>query len=87
MKYLIEIKHVPVFRDWTLACDPPSDLETMRQLVAENILSRLDYEDRGDEFENEWRSLAEAALKAEPYEILEFDERAWRIVEAQEEDD
>ena len=87
MNYQIEIKHPPVLRDWTLACDPPSDLETMRQLVAENILSRIEHEDRGDEYENEWRSLADAALKAEPYETLEFDERAWRIVEAHEEED
>lgn len=87
MNYEIEIKHPPVMRDWTLACDPPSDLETMRQLVAENILSRIEYEDRGDEYENEWRSLADAALRAEPYETLEFDERAWRIVEAHGEED
>lgn len=44
------------------------------------ILSQIDSEDRGEEYENEWQKLATAAKSAGIGEVFAFDERAWRII-------
>jgi len=49
--------------------------------MADAILSQIDSEDRGEEYENEWQKLATAAKSAGIGEVFAFDERAFRIIE------
>lgn len=72
--------------NWSPFCNLTPTIEDARKDLADAILSRLDHEDRGEEFENEWRSLAERAKSADVGDVLAFDERGWRIVEVADED-
>lgn len=62
------------------AAEHRSSIEQAREAMAEMIGARIDCEDRGEEFESEWQRLADRAKTAEVGDVLEFDERAWRIV-------
>ena len=72
--------------NWSPFCSLTPTIEEARRDLVDAILSRLDYEDRGGEFENEWRSLAERAKAVDVGDVLAFDERGWRIVEVADED-
>lgn len=77
--------HIDIFyRSRLSACfEPtfksPANLDEAREMMATAILANLDTEDRGEEYEAGWKSLAESARKAEMDDVLEFDERAWKI--------
>lgn len=57
----------------------PANLDVAREMMATAILANVDTEDRGEEYESGWKSLAESARKAEMDDVLEFDEKAWKI--------
>lgn len=61
--------------------DACETLAQARESVRRRILRHIDFEDRGEDYEREWRRLADDAKTAEPGDILTFDERHWRIVE------
>lgn len=91
--YDIEIAHgaaVELFQydraNWSPACIFSPTIDEARQELADAILSRLDDEDRGEEFEAEWRALAERAKASDVGDVLAFDERGWRIVEVHDEE-
>ncbi|MBO7689042.1 MAG: hypothetical protein J6V72_21870 [Kiritimatiellae bacterium] len=72
--------------NWSPFCYLTPTIEEARRELADSILSRLDDEDRGEEFEAEWRALAERARTADVGDVLAFDERGWRIVEETDEE-
>ena len=55
-------------------------LDAAREAIAEAIWRLYEGEDRGEEYESKWESLAKRAKELEIDEVLSFDEHAWRIV-------
>lgn len=72
--------------NWSPTCILAPTIDEARQELADAILLQLDDEDRGEEFEAEWRALAERAKAADVGDVLAFAERGWRIVEVADED-
>ena len=72
--------------NWTPS-EAADSLEDARKEMARLIGLRLDYEDRGEEYEEEWRRLASEAMSANVGDVIAFPEAemAWKIVEVADE--
>ena len=68
--------------DWTQYATEHTTLDGARAEIADCISSHHNREDRGEDYEREWESLMEQAKNADVFDVLSFDENAWRIVEA-----
>ena len=55
-------------------------LAQAREAMADFFGAHLDKEDRGEDYENEWRKLIEQTKTAEVGDVLAFDEVAARII-------
>ena len=92
MKYMIETAHGAAIELWhydeatwySLQSSESSTIEDARREMAEAILSQINGEDRGEEYEREWEAAAERAKSAEVGDVVSFDERGWRIIEVGE---